>query len=501
MASVTQPSSPQEPAPHLERRITWPAGFVLALTVPAGVIASLGYSIGGLGAWSAAALWGTCAAIGIVQNFLFAEMAAMFPDKPGGITLYAQEAWKRYTKVVGAVATWGYWMGWSLGLAVFGLLIGSLVQTQWFPNADWVLWHGPVDVGLQHLIAAGTIVLVWVLNVFGIKPAVWANYLIGGLLVVVLAILIVGPFLTGDWHASRLNWNLGQDGQEWGGARLALVWLFLMGWSGYATEMCATFAPEYKNVKRDTWMALKTSGGFALLVLTLLPIAVAGTMGEKPIAADPVGFYVADFHQIIGGASDFVVASLCAALFLSMNSNTADASRALYGMSREGLTVKQLDHLNHHRVPGRAMTVDMVINLALVFLVGNILGVLFASNVGYFIAIVFVLIGYILLRRDRPDATRPIKLGRIWIPIAAVLAAFNAVLAVVGTLSPKLTGYGGTKEILIGLGLVAVSLPLYAIRRYGQRDPDDPAAVGPIMATPPRSQLADEAPLGRTRLP
>ena len=131
-----------------------------------------------------------------------------------------------------------------------------------------------------------------------------------------------------------------------------------------------------------------------------------------------------------------------------MNSNTADASRALFGMSREGLTLKQFDNLNKHSVPGRAMTLDLFINLALVFLVGNILGVLFASNVGYFVGIVFVLIGYVLLRRDRPDAERPIKLGPIWIPIAGGLAAFNLVLAVVGTLNPELTGYGGTKEIL-----------------------------------------------------
>jgi amino acid transporter len=466
--ATTEAGDPGSGEPRLKRQLRWPAGFVLALTVPAGVIASLGYSIGSLGAWAAAALWGTCAAIGIVQNYMFAEMSAMFPDKPGGITMYAQEAWKRYTKALGAMASWGYWMGWSLGLAVFGLLIGSLIQTQWFPDADWVLWHGPVDVGLQHLIAAGAVIAVWALNVFGIKPAVWTNYLIGALLVGVLAILIVGPFLTGAWEAGRLNWTLGEDGQEWGGLRLALVWLFLMGWSGYATEMCATFAPEYKDVRRDTRLALRSSGTFALVVLTLLPIAIAGTIGEQPIIDDPVGFYVADFREIVGGASDFVIVVLCAALFLSMNSNTADASRALYGMSREGLTLRQFDKLNHHSVPGRAMTIDMIINLALVFLVGNILGVLFASNVGYFVAIVFVLTGYILLRRDQPDANRPIKLGRAWIPIAGVLAAFNLMLAVVGTLSPSLTGYGGTKEILIGLGLVLLSLPLYAIRRYGQ---------------------------------
>jgi amino acid transporter len=465
MTAKTEAGQPGSGEPELKRTLHWRAGFVLALTVPAGVMASLGYSIGSLGAWTAAALWGTCALIGIIQNNLFAEMATMFPDKPGGITLYAQEAWKKYTKAVGAMAAWGYWMGWSLGLAVFGLLIGSLAQTQWFPDADWVLLHGPVDIGLQHLIAAGTIVAVWALNFFGIKPAVWTNYVIGGLLVAVLLILIIGPFLTGDFDSSRLNWNLGQEG---GGLKLALVWLFLMGWSGYATEMCATFAPEYKDVKRDTKLALRSSGAFALFVLTLLPIAVAGTLGEPAIVDDPVGFYVADFQELVGGASDFVIFTLCAALFLSMNSNTADASRALFGMAREGLTLKQFDNLNKHSVPGRAMTLDLFINLGLVFLVGNILGVLFASNVGYFVGIVFVLIGYVLLRRDRPDVERPIKLGPIWIPIAGGLAAFNLVLAVVGTLNPELTGYGGTKEILIGLGLVLASLPLYAIRRYGQ---------------------------------
>jgi amino acid transporter len=474
-------ASMQEPA-TLKRQLRWPSGFVLALTVPAGVMASLGYSIGSLGAWGAAALWGGSALIGIIQNRLFAEMAAMFPDKPGGITLYAQEAWRRYSSAIGALATWGYWMGWSLGLAVFGLLIGSLVQGQWFPDADWVLWHGPVDVGLPHLIAAAAIVAVWTLNFFGIKPAVWTNYVIGALLVGVLAIMIVGPFLNGAWDSSRLNWNLGQDDQEWGGLRLALVWLFLMGWSGYATEICATFAPEYRDVQRDTRLALRTSGAFALAVLTLLPIAIAGTIGEEAIVADPVGFYAVDFRELVGGASDFVVLTLCGALLLSMNSNTADASRVLYGMSRDGLTVRQLDRLNRHAVPGRAMTVDLVINLALVFLVGNILGVLFASNVGYFVGIVFVLVGYVLLRRDRPDAERPIRLGRGWVVVAMVLAGFNLVLAVVGTLSPSLTGYGGTKEILIGFGLVLLALPLYLIRQHGQRGPGAGVTGPPALA-------------------
>jgi amino acid transporter len=450
----------------LVRRLGWFDGFMLSLTVPAGVMASLGYSITSLGTWGAAALWGACALIGIVQNYIFAELSAMFPNKPGGIALYAHEAWKKYCEPLGAVAAWGYWMGWSLGLAVFGLLIGSLVQSQWFPHATWTFWDGAVHVGLPQLVAAATIIAVWLLNVFGIKPAVKTNYVLGGLLIVVFAVFMFLPFVTGDFHSSGLTWKLGDAGQSWGGAKLALVWLFVMGWSGYATEICATFAPEYREVRRDTVIALRVSAIFALVVFVLLPIGAAGTVGEKVVTANPVGFYAPVFAQLIGNASGFVIFVLCAALFLSMNSNTADASRAIYGIAKDRMIIRQLDHLNKHHVPGRAMTVDLVVNLALVFFVGNTLGVLFASNVGYFVCIIVALTGFLLLRKDRPNANRPIRLRRIWLPIAGFLSIANLVILIVGVLNPGLAGYGGFTDTMIGVGLLSLSIPLWLLRAW-----------------------------------
>ena len=44
-----------------------------------------------------------------------------------------------------------------------------------------------------------------------------------------------------------MTWGLGGEGQAWGGWRLALVFLFLFGWTAYSTEICATFSPEYKR--------------------------------------------------------------------------------------------------------------------------------------------------------------------------------------------------------------------------------------------------------------
>lgn len=56
----------------------------------------------------------------------------------------------------------------------------------------------------------------------------------------------------------------------------------------------------------------------------------------------------------------------------------------------------------------------------------------------------------------------------VFIPIAAVFAAFLAVVIVVGATSFSITGYGGTKELLIALGLLASSVALYAYRRKVQ---------------------------------
>jgi amino acid transporter len=155
----------------LPKTLSWKDGFMIALSVPAGVLASLGFSIGSLGAWGAAALWGICCLLGLLQNYLFAEMAAMFPEKPGGVALYAHEAWRKYFSPIGPICAFGYWMGWSFVLSIFGLTIGQLVTAQWFPGQTWTFSDGVVDVGLPHLIGAAAVVIVWALNVFGLRPS------------------------------------------------------------------------------------------------------------------------------------------------------------------------------------------------------------------------------------------------------------------------------------------------------------------------------------------
>jgi amino acid transporter len=408
-------------------------------------------------------LWGVSMFIGVLSNWIYSESAAMFPDKPGGISLYANEGWRRYFTFIGPVATFGYWFAWSSVLALFGIIIGSLIQAEWFPGETWTFDTGPVDAGLPHVIAIVVIAIVWAINVFGIRPAVWMAYATGALLMIPLFVFILLPYVTGDWKSSNMEWNIA----DW---KTAVVWLYIMGWSAYGVETCAAFAPEYKDTVRDTTLALRSAAIFSLAVYILLPLGVAGTVGQETIANDGTGivYLIEGFSTILGGGADVMVVLLIASLFISMNTATADGSRALYGIARDGVTIRQLYHLNRFHVPARAMTLDMAINILLVLFVGNILAILVAGNLGYMSSHFFALTGFLLLRKDRPNWPRPIRLARPWLGIAALLAAINAFFIIIGASNPSLTGYGGTKETWIGVGVLLISVVLFVFRRAVQ---------------------------------
>jgi amino acid transporter len=182
-----------------------------------------------------------------------------------------------------------------------------------------------------------------------------------------------------------------------------------------------------------------------------------------------------------------------------MNTATADGSRALYGISKDGLSIKQLGRLNRWNVPGFAMSCDTVINILFVLFIGNIFGILAASNIGYVLAHVFALSGFILLRKDRPNWPRPIKLANYWTPIAGVLCAMFVVFTVVGVgwFQTAAGGYGkGAQVKIIGFGVLVISLLLFLYRRIVQ-DKESPhwREETPTMPDEPPAVAAPAAPV------
>ena len=76
-----------------------------------------------------------------------------------------------------------------------------------------------------------------------------------------------------------------------------------MCWSAWGVDVCATFAPEYKDTVRDTKLALRSAALFSMVVYIMLPIAFVGGAGAEDVAGYA---YVPGMETILGTNSNRV---------------------------------------------------------------------------------------------------------------------------------------------------------------------------------------------------
>ena len=494
---------------RLLKTMRWYDGVVIGLANPGFLLVGLAFSIVYLGGKWALTLWIVSAIIGALQAYIYCEPAAMFPDKPGGLSVYAREGWRKHFSLAGPIAVFGYWFAWSSVLAVYGSFIGLLLIGEFAdPDSSLATWtYDPVGlsaISWAKIIGIGAILVCYVFNVRGMRPAVGLSYVVAAMMIIPIVVIAFGAIITGDVgnHAVGSNYVaasvefFGDTPSTFNQFALIMVWLYILGWSTYGPEAAASFAPEYKDTKNDTRKALAVTGGMNVVLAFLLPIAVLGTVGYDVIVGDLSGVvYLIDvMHTIAGDTLGTVLTlCLCAGLLLSMNTATMDGSRALYALSEEKMTIKQLGVLNKHHVPARAMTLDALLNIALILIFPGIFFILAAGNLGYMLSHVLALSGVLLLRRDRPNWPRPIKLSGFWMFLAGLFAALNLLFIIFGIAFLKYTGYAFDpadteftdptawvpRIIIVGLLALAAGVIGYVVaqhqhgKRFSWRDPSD----------------------------
>jgi len=508
---------------RLLKTMRWWDGFVVGLCNPGFLLVGLAGSVDTLGPKWATIIWFTSSIVGALQAYIYAEPATMFPDKSGGLSMYAKEGWRKYFSLAGPLATFGYWFAWSSVLAIYGGIIGTLLTVRFWPTAEisTKVWHVAfVDVTGVRLIGLACILLCFLFNVRGMRPAVWFSYVTGAMMLIPVLSLAIIPFLNGDITNHALNQNFisasvtfyGGTPSTFQSVAMFMVWFWVIGWSSYGPEAPATFAPEFVDTKEDTRKALASAGILNCFLCLLLPLAIVAELGTGTIAKDTtyIAYLTSAIDNTVGSTvGGLFVIFLSAGLLLSMNTATMDGSRALFGMAREGLTVRQLDRLNKYHVPGRAMALDCVLNICLLYFAPSLLFILVAGNIGYVLSHVFALSGVLLLRRDRPDWPRPYKLGRPWIPICWACLIINGVATLFGVIWIKYTGYlikgtnvSGytTAAIIVGLTALAAGVAGYVIgqhqhgKKFSWKDPSDETpspAVYELMGVPAPAVAGD----------
>ncbi|EMD5446507.1 APC family permease [Acinetobacter baumannii] len=453
----------------LDKTLKWTDAFALSMSVSGAIFASFGFALGYLGAFTAIFVWVFAALIGSLQNWFFLEAATMFPDKSGGIALIATEGWKNKFSLAGPIASFGYWMGWSAVLSIVGVSAGSIIKEQWFPKSHFTLSLGFTSLELPQIFAIVIIILFWILNRRGIDLAAKVSKIMGIFLLIPVSVLALPPF-SSDWQLERLwqNFHL-EHFTTLSGFKVLAIWLFLVCWSSYGTEMCASFAPEYKTT-RDMKLSIISSGFYTVLVFLFVGIGISGLVDAKTALANPNGFYIDMFIKLTGERwAPLFSISLLFALFMGVNAGIADGSRALYGMAQEGLTLKQFSKLNKHNIPERCIVVAVVINVLMIIFLKSPLAILIAANLGYVLSIFFALTGYCLLKNKYKQQNREIKLSQKWIPFAYLLSIYTLIILIIGVIYTEEAGYGSIKELLSAVLILLTSLIFYWFRKTFQK--------------------------------
>lgn len=464
----------------LQRTLTWKGAFWIASGVPALVLFSIGTIASTVGAPSVL-VWTVSITFGLVQSFLWAEIAGLFPSKSGGASIYGAMAWVRYSKFVAPLSVWCNWLAWSPVLTIGSSLAAGYVLTALFP-ADaaintWSLTLLPLDflqedlalrINAQFVVAVLFLLLVFALQHGGILRAARFQTVVG--LAVLIPLLVIGivPLVTGDVVEANFVPFVPLSGAwDMPGWTLLAGGLFLAAWSAYAFETAICYTAEFKNPGHDTVRAILSAGAACLVLYILVPVAFQGALGVARLAepgivdGDGVGQAMT---EIIGGGrflGNLLIVMLVLALLLTIMTTMAGSSRTLYQGSRDGWLPRFLSQTNRHGAPTRAMWTDLVFNLALL-LFSSVVFVLAASTVCYMIFNFLNLNAGWMHRVDNPDTPRPYRAPTVLIGLGTVLAFVNALLLGWGS------GVWGGGALVFGLVGAAIILPVFAYRHFVQ---------------------------------
>ncbi|MDY0388240.1 MAG: APC family permease [Methanolobus sp.] len=432
----------------MQRAITWKTGFFLAITAVLDWFWLTGTAIGLVGKWAIAA-WVTAISLQAIACVGYLEMATMFKDSSGGLPSYVHEAFKKYSTIPGALASWGYVIGWGAAPIAIVLFAGFFVKQTIYHSLNVTLF------------ASILMIAVFVLNYFGVRSWSRASTLI--IITAIISLLIC----LGNWIFPS-PYAVNSPGFGYTVENLTLPTfisaVFILAWTSYSTEIVLTVTAEYKDPVLDSKKALIASiGAFfigtifvAATFLKMLPIDV--------ILNDPYTPLLPLSEHLMGRAGELgITFAMVIGLFLGMNACFIAASRVLYQMGRDGTTIKQFGALNKYGSPSGAIFGLLLLNLLMITLFGEQpIAIIRAGDVGYFGTVILANISFVLLRRNKPDAERLYRAPEYFVYVMALLAVINFIIVSVGSLE------WGLLRTAIGVSLLFSYVPLYYYRKKVQ---------------------------------
>ncbi len=446
--------------------------------------------------------WMVTGFLTIVGALSYGELAAMMP-RAGGQYIYLREA-------LGPL--WGFLYGWTLFLviqtgtiAAVGVAFGKFLGI-FFPSvssSNWILhfWKVPpihigpmtlgnMEVGLstQNLVAILVVILLSVINIFGLKTgALIQNVFTIAKASALFGLILVGIFIGRNAQALAANFSgnfwhhAGLGAQHDIGAGVLVGTLTVLAvaqvgslFSADAWNNVTFTAGEVKNPSRNLPLSLAMGTGVVIalyiacnfIYLNILPLdgspsgATILERGIKFATEDRVGTAV--MTQMFGSSGGTLMAiAIMLSTFGCCNGLILAGARVYYAMAKDGLFFRNVAQLHPtYKTPAISLMVQMVWTCVLCVSgsYGQLLDYIIFAVLVFYILTIF---GLFVLRRTHPNAERPYRaIGYPVLPaIYIVMALFIDVVLL--RYKPQYTWPG--------LIIVLLGIPVYYLwsRRSG----------------------------------
>lgn len=406
------------------------------------------------------AVWIAGGLLSLFGALSYAELSAALPEA-GGEYVYLREAYGPF---------WGFVYGWTqMWVAKSGsiatLATGFFLYLANFRPELMHVWAvvplpigeggKPLEIRYGQLLAMLIIMLLALLNYFGVKVGGNVQVAVTVIKVGLIAAIIVIGLGSGHGTVANFHGAIPAAGGIAGffAALVAALWAY-DGWNNVAMV-----SSEIRNPQRNLPLALILGTASVIVIYLLANLAYFYVLPPAGVAAnDRVAGEM--MRRILGdwGAAGVSIAAMTS-IFAALNGSILSGSRVPFAMARDGLFFRSVAHIHpQHRTPSVSILALSAWG-ALLVLSGKydqlFTYVIFASVILYGMATASV----IVLRFKRPDMPRPYRtIGYPFVPILFVAAITALVLSTL-VKSPR--------ESLMGLGIIALGIPFYLYWRRG----------------------------------
>lgn len=399
-------------------------------------------------------VWVVAGLLSLFGALTYAELAAAMPEA-GGEYVYLSAAYGPF---------WGYLYGWTqfwvaksgsiatlaagfyTYLTIFIPALAQPVLVTPFPIGPG---GSPFSIYYGQLVAIALILILAGVNVLGVKSGGNLQVVVTVIKMGLIAAVIAVGLFSGKGNYAYLSQHIPAAGGIAGffAAMVSALWAY-DGWNNVSMVSSEIAQPQKNLPKSLIFGTLVVIATYILINISYFYVLPAPEVASsKHVASDMVA------RLMSGPAAGFVTIAVLISILAALNGSILSGSRVPYAMARDGLFFRRAAVVSPTaRVPGNSI-VMLCIWSCVVVLSGYFDDlynfVIFGSWILYGLTTVSVLV----LRRKAPEMNRPYRV--IGYPAVPVLFAIVAGMLLVSTLGTR------PRESLMGLGLMALSIPFY----------------------------------------